>query len=91
MQTFIDRYIEQGREQGRQQGLAQGLEKGLEQGAIGLGRKQAAEDMLLRLIERRFGRPSGAVRRRIQAADAETLLDWSERMLTADSIDAALR
>jgi hypothetical protein len=78
MQTFIDRYIEQGREQGIQQG-------------IDLGRKQGEEAVLLRLIERRFGRPSDAVRSRIQAADAETLLDWSERILTADSIDAALR
>jgi len=85
MQTFIDRYIEQGREQG----LAQGLEQGIEQG-IDLGRKQGEEAVLLRLIERRFGRPSSAVRRRIKAADAETLLDWSERILTADSIDAAL-
>jgi hypothetical protein len=30
------------------------------------------------------------VRERIEAADAETLLDWFERALTADSIDAAL-
>ncbi len=42
--------------------------------------------MLLRLIERRCGH---AVRP-IQAADAETLLDGSKRILTADSIDAAL-
>jgi predicted transposase/invertase (TIGR01784 family) len=81
MQTFIDRYIEQGREQGREQGIQQGID---------LGRKQGEEAVLLRLIERRFGRPSDAVRSRIQAADAETLLDWSERILTADSIDAAL-
>ncbi len=72
MQTFIDRYLEQGREQGLEQG-------------IDLGRKQGEAAMLLRLIERRFGRPSDVVRSRIQAADAETLLDWSER-LTADSM-----
>ena len=81
MQTFIDRYIEQGREQGLEQGIEQGID---------LGRKQGGEAALLRLIERRFGRPSDAVRSRIKAADAETLLDWSERILTADSIDAAL-
>jgi predicted transposase/invertase (TIGR01784 family) len=77
MQTFIDRYIEQGREQGRAQG-------------IDLGRQQGEAAMLLRLLEQRFGRPGDAVRERIEAADAETLLDWFERALTADSIDAAL-
>lgn len=46
--------------------------------------------MLPRLIERKLGRPSAAVRECIQAADAETLLDWSERILTAESIDAVL-
>jgi predicted transposase/invertase (TIGR01784 family) len=65
MQTFIDRYIEQGRQQG-----------------------EAA--MLLRQIERKFGTPSDAVRERVLSADAETLLNWSERILTADSVDVVL-
>jgi len=69
MQTFIDRYIEQGREQGRQQGEAA---------------------VLLRLIERKFGKPSEAVRERVFGADAETLLNWSERILTAESVEAVL-
>jgi hypothetical protein len=69
MQTFIDRYIEQGREQGRQEGEAA---------------------VLLRQIERKFGAPSQAVRDRIVSADADTLLHWSERILTADSVEALL-
>jgi hypothetical protein len=65
MQTFIDRYIEQGRQEG---------------GAA----------LLLRRIERKFGVPSAALRERINTADPETLLHWSERILTADSVDAVL-
>jgi flagellar biosynthesis/type III secretory pathway protein FliH len=82
MQTFIDRYIEQGREQGLEQGLEQGREQGLQQGAA---------TMLLRQIERKFGPPDPAVRERVLAADAATLLAWADRILSADSLDAVLQ
>jgi hypothetical protein len=65
MQTFIDRYIEQGRQEG-----------------------EAA--VLLSLIEDKFGPPSESTRQRIAAADAETLLRWSRRILTADDLDTVL-
>ncbi|WP_338035855.1 DUF4351 domain-containing protein [Halochromatium roseum] len=63
MQTFIDRYIEQGREQGK-------------------------AEMLLRQMERKFGPIDVRLRQQIQEADAETLLEWSDRILTADSPEA---
>ena len=69
MQTFIDRYIEQGRQEGRQEGEAA---------------------MLLRQIDQKFGPQSEAVRTRITSADPDTLLRWSDRILTADSLDAVL-
>ncbi len=69
MQTFIDRYIEQGRQEGLQEGEAA---------------------VLLRLIEQKFGPPSAATQQRIVTADADTLLRWSERILSADSLDALL-
>jgi hypothetical protein len=69
MQTFIDRYIEQGREQGRQQGEAA---------------------VLLRQIERKFGPPTPDIRERVLSADAERLLDWSERILTAETLESVL-
>ena len=46
--------------------------------------------VLLRQMERKFGPPGEAVRQRIAQADAETLLRWSERILTADSPEAVL-
>ncbi|MBK5929953.1 Rpn family recombination-promoting nuclease/putative transposase [Halochromatium salexigens] len=63
MQTFIDRYIEQGREQGK-------------------------AEMLLRQMERKFGPTDARLRQQIQEADAETLLEWSDRILTAETPEA---
>jgi hypothetical protein len=59
-----------------------GIQKGLEQ-----GRKQGEAAMLLRLIALKFGPPSEDVRERIEAAGADTLLDWSARILTAERVE----
>jgi predicted transposase/invertase (TIGR01784 family) len=66
MQTFIERYIEQGEQRGKQLGSAA---------------------VLLRQIERKFGSPSETVRHRITEADSDTLLEWSERILDAGTLD----
>ena len=55
------------------------------------GRQEGEAAVLLRLITLKFGPPSESVRQRVQAADAETLLDWSERVLTAQRLDEVLR
>jgi len=75
MQTFIDRYIEQGREQGMEQGME-------------LGERQGEAKLLLHLMERKFGPADARLRQQIQEADAETLLEWSERILTAETPEA---
>ena len=43
--------------------------------------------MLLRLLQLKFGAIPDEARRRIEQADADTLLVWSERILTADRLD----
>jgi hypothetical protein len=43
--------------------------------------------MLLRLIESKFGKPSKNIQQRIEQADSKTLLQWSERILRAQSLD----
>jgi len=55
------------------------------------GRQEGEAAVLLRLITLKFGPPSEPVRQRVQEADAETLLDWSERVLTAQRLDEVLR
>ena len=54
------------------------------------GRQQGEARVLLRLITLKFGPPSEAVREQIATADPETLLRWSERILTAQTIDEVL-
>jgi predicted transposase/invertase (TIGR01784 family) len=62
------------------------IEKYIEQGEQ-RGEQRGEAKMLLRLIERKFGPPSEPVRARITQADPDTLLDWSERILVAQSLD----
>jgi hypothetical protein len=57
-----------------------GIEKGYRQGEA---------DLLLWLIEKKFGETSArALRERVESADSDTLRLWSERILTADTPDA---
>lgn len=57
---------------------------------IAQGKQCGEAKMLLRQIERKFGPPSEPVRARITRADPDTLREWSERILEAQSPDEAL-
>jgi flagellar biosynthesis/type III secretory pathway protein FliH len=65
----------------REEGMQLGMQQGMQQGEA---------NMLIHLLERRFGELPGEARREIQSADVETLLRWSERVLTAESLDEVL-
>jgi hypothetical protein len=52
------------------------------------GRAEGGAEMLLRLLHVRFGPLSEDVTARVNAADPETLLHWSERVLSASTLDA---
>jgi len=81
--SFAQRFIEQGFQQGLQQAYQQGFEQGFEQG-LEQGQKQGMAAILLRQLARKFGPEAAEAHRpRIEAADAETLLVWSERILDA--------
>jgi hypothetical protein len=47
--------------------------------------------VLLRLLRLKFGEIPEDVRRRVEQADADTLLTWSERILTAERIEDIFR
>jgi len=81
MGTFSERYIQQGLEQGIQQGLEQGIQQGKQQGEAMI---------LLRQLQLKFGDVPQAMRTRIEGADAQTLLAWSERVLTAGSLEQVI-
>jgi len=66
-----------GRKEGRKEGLLTGQEKGLREGELAV---------LMRQLERKFGSPKPAIRRRIETADADQLLKWADRLLTAERL-----
>jgi len=70
------------RQQGMQKGMQQGVQQGMQQGVL-----QGEATMLLRLLEKRFGAIPKALQNRIQQADSDTLLQWSERVLNSHSLE----
>nr|VFJ47243.1 MAG: protein of unknown function (DUF4351) [Candidatus Kentron sp. DK] len=64
-----------------------GMERGMERG-ITQGMQQGEAAVLHRQLQRRFGENfTPSHRQRVDAADTETLLNWSEQVLSARSID----
>jgi len=86
MTRFAERFMEKGREEG----LEKGMEKGLEQG-IKKGIRQGEAQMLLRQMTSRFGVLPQSAHAQVESADADTLLRWSERVLTASTLDEVFR
>ena len=74
MTRFAERFIQQGLERGRQEGREEG---------IGQGEAR----ILLRLLTLKFGPVPESVRSRVESADAETLLRWSEQVLSANRLE----
>jgi predicted transposase YdaD len=54
------------------------------------GRQEGEVMMLLRLLEQRFGVVPDSIRSRLKKADMDTLLVWSERVLTCTTLDEVL-
>jgi hypothetical protein len=77
---------EEGRQEGLQEGLEKGLQKGLEKG-LQKGLQKGEANLLLSLLQQKFGRLDSQTRRRIRSADAEKLLDWGLRVLTAERLE----
>lgn len=72
--TGAEKLRQQGREQGREQGLAQGRETG-------------RRELLRKLLALKFGPLPAAAEARIDGADIPELDRFSERVLTASSLD----
>jgi len=54
------------------------------------GIQQGEAKILIRQRTRRFGELPDATRLKIESADADTLLQWSERVLSAQTLDEVL-
>ena len=62
--------------------IQQGKQEGRQE-----GRREGEARILIRLLKRKFGEVPETVERRIKSADADTLLEWSDRVLTARSLE----
>jgi len=74
----VSTYFQLARQQGREEGRQE-------------GRHEGETLVLLRLLRLKFGEIPDDVRQRIEQADADTLLTWSEHILTAARIEDILR
>lgn len=83
-------WTEEWEQQGMQKGFERGIEKGIQQGRQE-GRQEGEASLLLRLMERRFGSVDAAIRHSLLNADAETLLRWGDKVLSAASAEEVLR
>ena len=75
-------YLRRIREEGRQEGHQEGRQEGHQE-----GRREGEAEMLLRLLRIRFGTLPTDTVARVQAAAPDTLLHWSERVLSAATLD----
>jgi flagellar biosynthesis/type III secretory pathway protein FliH len=85
MSGFAQRFIEQG----IAQGVAQGVKQGIAQG-VKLGVQHGEARVLTSQLRLRFGELPAAARQRLDTADADTLLRWSTRVLTAQTLAEVL-
>jgi flagellar biosynthesis/type III secretory pathway protein FliH len=82
MSTLAERFRADGRSEGMEQGMRQGMEQGIEQGT-----HRGELTVLVRLLERKFCHLREALHPRIEAADEQSLLAWSERVLSATTLE----
>jgi predicted transposase/invertase (TIGR01784 family) len=78
----IDRWTRETREEGRQEGLQEGRQE---------GRQEGEARVLLRLLRLKFGPLTSEVEERVRSTDADRLLEWSERVLTAEQLQDVFR
>ncbi len=80
-QRLEKRGYDAGHKQGHKQGHEQGHKQGYEEG------QAHSRRMLLRQLERRLGSLPASVVHRVSNASADELMQWSERVLDAESLD----
>jgi len=73
-------------EKGIKKGIQKGIQKGRQEG-IQKGRQEGLSGMLIRQFRLKFGELDVEVLDRIQSADTEQLMIWSERILKAKTVE----
>ncbi len=82
MMTWADKIEAKGYETGHQIGHQEGHQEGRQE-----GRQEEKIAFLLRMVTRKFGVLDSQSRQRIENAGPEQLLKWSDRFVTARSLE----
>jgi predicted transposase/invertase (TIGR01784 family) len=80
--TMLEKRVEEWNRELREEGRLLGLKE---------GRQEGEATLLLGQLEHKFGRLDPKTRKRVQSADAERLLDWGRRVLTAERLEDVFR
>ncbi len=86
MQTWPEKWEIKGREEGLRLGMQKGERLGMQKG-VKLGRIEGEAAVLLSQVELKFGPPSETIEARIREAEAEELLLWARRLLSAETVE----
>ena len=81
VKEWTKEWKEEGLRLGREEGLQQGLEQGMQQGM-----QQGTRHVLQRLLSKKFGPLPAEIEEKLQHAGEEQLLEWSDRILTAETL-----
>jgi hypothetical protein len=85
IRSMLSETIQRWKEEFREEGLRTGMRKGLR-----TGRREGEAEILIRLLEKRFGKLPESVRPRVRQASQSQLEAWADRILEAQSIDALI-
>ena len=77
VKTMLAERVKEWNKESMQRGIQKGMQKGMQKGALNL---------LSRLLETKFGPIGPEVMKRLEQADEQQLLNWSERILTAGNL-----
>ena len=94
MAGMRERFEQLGEQRGIQKGLLKGLEEGRKEGreeGIQLGEERRLRQVLAKLLSGRFGPLDADTKARLQNASLDTLDHWSDRILTATTLDEVFR
>jgi len=79
--------MQEGRREGMQEGRREGMQEGRREG-MQEGRTAGTSEVLLRLLTIKFGPQPATVAERLADASQEELLSWSERLLSAETLES---
>ena len=82
VRAMLAETVAEWKEEWKREGLKEGRQEGRQEGEV---------NILLKLIELKFGQISLKNRKMIQSADSETLLRWGKQILTANKMDEIFR